>query len=110
MDTVQESDLAHYFGDLSHIEKESEIKPPIRLESIVGSTTDYGRPVRKLSSLHGRKSNPKPKFIGTAEAYFVCHIGPDFFDLCLHWVSVVCGLNHDLIFAAQKINCVCHCR
>ena len=38
MDTVQESDLAHYFGDLSHIEKESEIKPPIRLESIVGST------------------------------------------------------------------------
>ena len=38
MDTVQESDLAHYFGDLSHIEKESEIKAPIRLEPIVGST------------------------------------------------------------------------
>ena len=40
------------------------------------SPTDYGRPVRKSPSLHGRKSNPNPKFIGTAEAYFVCHIGP----------------------------------
>jgi hypothetical protein len=48
--------------------------------------------VRKSPSLHGRKSNPNPKFLGTAEAYFVCHIGPnfsDFFDLCLHWVSAV---------------------
>ena len=40
--------------------------------------TDYGRPVRKLPSLHGRKSNPNPKFLGTAEAYFVCCIGPNF--------------------------------
>ena len=38
-------------------------------------TTDYGRPVRKLPSLHGRKSNPNPNFIGKAEAYFVCRIG-----------------------------------
>ena len=53
---------------------------------------DYGRPVRKSPSLHTQKSNPNPKFIGTAEAYVVCHIGPKisgFFDLCLHWVSVV---------------------
>ena len=28
---------------------------------------DYGRRVRKLSSLHGRKSTPTPKFLGTAE-------------------------------------------
>ena len=38
------------------------------------------------------KFTPTPKFLGTAEAYFVCHIGPsfqNFFDLCLHWVSVV---------------------
>ena len=41
-------------------------------------STDYGRPVRKLPLLHSRKSNPNPKFIGTAEAYFVCHIGPKF--------------------------------
>ena len=41
-------------------------------------TTDYGRPVRKLPSLHGQKSTPTPKFLGTAEAYFVCHIGPNF--------------------------------
>ena len=29
-------------------------------------------------TLHGRKFNPSPKFLGTAEAYFVCHIGPIF--------------------------------
>ena len=40
--------------------------------------TDYERPVRKSPSLHGRKWNPDPKFLGTAEAYFVCHIGPKF--------------------------------
>ena len=40
--------------------------------------TDYRRPVRKSPSLHGRKSTPTPKFLGTAEAYFVCHIGPNF--------------------------------
>ena len=56
----------------------------------------YGRPVRKSPLLHGRKSTPTPKFLGTAEAYFVCHIGPNFqifFDLCLHWVSVVRDLK-----------------
>jgi hypothetical protein len=37
--------------------------------------TDYGRPERKFPSLYGRKFNPNPKFLGTAEAYFVCHIG-----------------------------------
>ena len=40
--------------------------------------TDYGRPVRKSSSLHGRKSTPNPKFLGAAEAYFVCHVSPKF--------------------------------
>ena len=39
---------------------------------------DYGRPVRKSPSLYGRKSTPTPKFFGTAEAYFVCYIGPNF--------------------------------
>jgi len=38
--------------------------------------TDYGHPVRKSPSLHGRKSNPNPKLLGTAEAYFISHIGP----------------------------------
>ena len=37
-----------------------------------------GRPVEKSPSLHGRKSTPTPKFLGTAKAYFVCHIGPNF--------------------------------
>ena len=40
--------------------------------------TDYGRPVRKSPSLHGKKSNPNPKFIDTDQAYFVCPIGPKF--------------------------------
>ena len=40
--------------------------------------TDYGRPVRKSPLLHGRKSNPNSKFLGMAEAYFVCHIGHNF--------------------------------
>ena len=39
--------------------------------------TDYGRLERKKPSLHGRKFTPTPKFSGTAEAYFVCHIGPN---------------------------------
>jgi hypothetical protein len=38
MDTAQESDLAHFLGDLSHIEKEYKIKPPLRLELILGCT------------------------------------------------------------------------
>jgi hypothetical protein len=45
---------------------------------VVSVVTDYGHSVKKLSSLHGRKSTPNPKFLGTAEAYFVCHIGPKF--------------------------------
>ena len=39
---------------------------------------DYGRLERKSPSLNGRKATPTPKFLGMAEAYFVCHIGPIF--------------------------------
>ena len=69
--------------------------------------TDYGRPVRKSTSLHGRKSTPK--FIGKAEAYFVFHIGPNFqisliSCLCLHWLSVVCETRYEIVsFAASEI-------
>ena len=52
--------------------------------------TDYERLVRKW--LQRQKSTPTPKFLGMAEAYFVCHKFSDFFGLCLHWVSVVRGL------------------
>ena len=55
-------------------------------------TPDYGRPETKKPALHGRTFTPTPKFLGTANAYFVCHIYPKFqifFDLYLHWVSVV---------------------
>ena len=64
----------------------------------IGQITDYGRPEGKSPLMHGRKLNSNPKFLGTAEAYFVCHFGPkfDFFDLCLHWVSVVRGQLHHL--------------
>ena len=33
--------------------------------------TDYGQPERKSPALHGQKSNPNPKFISAAKAYFV---------------------------------------
>ena len=45
-------------------------KPSFR--KITNLNMDYGRPLRKLSSLQGQKSNPNPKFLGMAEAYFVC--------------------------------------
>ena len=40
-------------------------------------TMNYGCPVGKSSSLHGQK-NPISKLIGTAVAYHVCHIDPNF--------------------------------
>ena len=40
--------------------------------------TDYGGPMRKLPSLQSGKSTPTPKFLGSTEAYFVCHIDPNF--------------------------------
>jgi hypothetical protein len=49
--------------------------------------TDYGRPERKKPLLHGRKFNPNPKFLGMAEAYFVCHIGP-IFQISLIYASI----------------------
>ena len=42
------------------------------------SVMDYERPVRKSPSLYGQKSYPDSKFLGTAEAYFFCHISSDF--------------------------------
>ena len=47
--------------------------------------TDYRRPEGKQPSLHGRKLNPNPKFLGMAAAYFVCHIGPIF------QISLICA-------------------
>ena len=43
-----------------------------------GQSTDYGHPVKKSPSLHDRKSTPTSKSLGTAEAYFVCRISPNF--------------------------------
>ena len=43
----------------------------------------------KKPSLHGRKFNPNPKFFGTAEAYFVCHIGP-IFQISLIYAFIGC--------------------
>ena len=53
----------------------------------IAMDTDYGRPVRKLPSLHGRKSTPTPKFFGTAKGYFVCRIGPKF------QISLICAFT-----------------
>ena len=51
--------------------------------------TDYGHPERKQPSLHGRKFTPTPKFLGTAETYFVCHIGP-IFQISLIYAIIGC--------------------
>ena len=54
----------------------------MRVKAVVWNT-DYGHPVRKSPSLHGRSilSLPhRPKI-------------SDFFDLCHHWVSVTRGLE-----------------
>ena len=45
---------------------------------LCGLVTDAGRPVGKSPLLQDRKSTPTHKFLGTAEAYFACHIGPNF--------------------------------
>ena len=70
--------------------------PCCHLGCIPHSFTSRTTDAERGNSLHrcmAENSLPLPKFLGTAEAYFVCHIGPFFqiliFDLCLHWVSVV---------------------
>ena len=60
----------------SRSQKPIKIRTPSILE--LATTADNERPVRKLRSLHGRKPTPIYKFLGTAGAYFVCHIGPNF--------------------------------
>ena len=67
------------------------------VNAIKAYCTDYGRPVRKSPSLHSRKSTPTLKLYG--HSIFCLPHWPkfsDFFDLCLHWVSVVRGLLHIL--------------
>ena len=54
------------------------IQEPLNETTHVAISTDYGRPVRKSTSLHVLESTPTPKFLGTAETYFVCHIGPNY--------------------------------
>ena len=46
-------------------------------------------PERKQPSLHGRKFNPNPNFLGMAGAYFVCHIGP-IFQITLIYAFIGC--------------------
>ena len=38
---------------------------------------------------NGRKFTPTPKFLGTAEAYFVCHIDP-IFQMSLIYAFIGC--------------------
>ena len=59
------------------------------LECLKHRTMDYGRPERKLHSLSGQKFTPTPKFLGTAEAYFVCHLGP-IFQISLIYAFIGC--------------------
>ena len=56
--------------------------------------TDYGHPERKKSLLQGQKFNPKILRYGQS-IFFLPHRPnfSDIFDLCLHWVYVVCDSN-----------------
>ena len=63
--------------------------------------TDYGRPERKWPSLHGQKFNPNPKFLGTAEAYFVCHIG-SIFQISLIYAFIGCPQSVPYGYAQRK--------
>ena len=71
----------------------------------INISTDYGHLVRKLPSLHGRKSTPNPKFLGTAKAYFVCHIGPNF-QISLIYAFIGCPQSVPYSFSlAAKNRC-----
>ena len=69
-------------------------------------TTDARR--GNSPSLNGRKSTPTPKSLGTAEAYFVCHIGQNF-QISLIYAFIGCpqsvDLGHDFcLFYKSKLN------
>ena len=60
----------------------------------IGLSTDYGRQVRKSPSLQGRKIHSHSQIFRYSQRIFCLpHWSKfsDFFDLCLHWVSVVPG-------------------
>ena len=67
--------------------------------------TDNGRRVRKSPSLHGRKSTPNPNFLVTSRSISFLPHRPKFsyfFDLYLHWVSVV--RDHDYLTRTSSDN------
>ena len=70
--------------ELKHRELKLEVRsmPKVYVRSTyfcaAVSPTDYKRPVRKSPSLHGRKSTPSSKSLGTTEVYFVCQIHTNF--------------------------------
>jgi hypothetical protein len=48
--------------------------------------------IKKWSAEHDQELHPKAKFLVTAKAYLSAPFVPNisnFFDLCLHWVSVI---------------------
>ena len=96
-----------YFFNSLIISTKSRFCTQNGLSSIFFASTDYGRPVKKLPSLHGQKSNPNPKFIDTAEAYFVCPISSKS-QISLSYafrVSVVsvCQIVHKFLLGASDI-------
>ena len=55
--------------------------------------------MRKWPAEHGRELHTKPKFLVMAKAYLSATFGQnisDFFDLYLHWVSVVRASYKDI--------------
>jgi hypothetical protein len=66
---------------------------------------DYGHPERKYPSLHGQKFKPNPKFLGTAEAYFVCHVGP-IFQISLIYAFIGCPKSVSHSISQQELPCI----
>ena len=69
--------------------------------------TDYRRPEKKQSSLHGQKFTPTPTFSDMAEAYFVCHVSP-IFQISLIYAFIGCPQSVILSFKLFSFSwCIC---
>ena len=55
-----------------------------------------------FTALQGQKSTPIPKLLGTAEAYFVCHIGP-IFQISLVYAFIGCLQSMRLMVLCIKL-------
>jgi hypothetical protein len=59
--------------------KREKLLAPKEIKSIFAFHHGLRTPGEEIAfTAQPKKSTPTPKFLGTAKAYFVCHIGPNF--------------------------------